>query len=722
MLNRHLVLYGNKVSRIDLCGKTVGWYIGTQGVYEPPFETKPTTGKHDYKICEGCQNNMKTLTKQFKERYNGTDKKEGFPFCCEFHRNLLSVKEFKRADFDKVPEIAALKIIYTHQHIENNFNLTDYYKDITDYIEYTVDSFGQMPSGCGEPLFASTYLTAVTHAIEHNSDIPLNKRKTLLEFLKTNYSQTETSNTDVNILINTYQKWLKIFPFELSFFKSLKEKFEQTLPLLSSKPETNKYSGVTKAKLHTPNSLIEVLQSLTLKLLDNVDIPKLKKEGVISDVQATQLEFSEASLKTKSAEITNQFSTGELKYVKALKKWIKIHKAYFKENETIFLEMQRQSTESMKVTPKEFEKWLKQNNLHAYYLQNPEQHQALYEDYQRSQAFEDIDEWIKWYVQNPKMAERHFPHFTASLERRVKESPPYMTANLIQKLPENHYIWKSDIEKLDGRTKQKKVEEQIELLDFLLNKVQFETEIEQEAVESVRDELEEQLKFWKNELANIKKPVNVTSSLDGEFKKVITAIVESGIEIIDNPEYYKLLANHFEKGENNQRENSRTFHFSEKLNGKLKPNYNSETQHETGKSGTSKSTGTVDISISSHNATITKCEAVNFRGLNSNKLGADLIFHLNKLMRNYNASSIKNLCFLVYFEGSKSNFFKSFGNYKYRINRCDKLEYTCFKVKDITSEFVTNSNAVKVLKSTHSYSKDNENLFNVYHFYFDFSE
>ena len=331
MIKRHTTFYVNKVSPIDLCGKTVMWQMDLSGAYELPFETEPTTGEHDFNSCSNCQENLKELIEQLTKKFEGTEKKQGFPFCCPYHSNLTKLKEFIRDSFIPVPEMVARKIIYTNQHIKNNYNTENYYKDITDYIDYTVVSFGQMPGDCGEPLYLSDYFFCVTDLLQRNSKIPKEKKNRLLEFLEVHQTPNENPEFDLNILLNTYQKWLKIFPFEISYYTNLKPHFEKQLPILNGRPEVNKYLGHAKVKMHTKSSLVEILINTTKSLLDKINIPELRKNGAITDIQATQLEFSEASLKTKAAEITKKISKVELKYIKALKNWLQIHKEYFNE-------------------------------------------------------------------------------------------------------------------------------------------------------------------------------------------------------------------------------------------------------------------------------------------------------------------------------------------------------------------------------------------------------
>lgn len=250
-----------------------------------------------------------------------------FPNCCEQHKALVSKWWYDKANYTGIAEKIVKQLSYTEYHISERINIEDWYKDITDYIEYNVSSFGHPAIGL------HLYLENLKIFIENpKGSIPEEKRKLLIEFIETYYkSSGETDKTDLNILYNTYQKWLKTFPFDISFFAELKPHFEKQLPILNGKPETNKYTGLAKVKMHTKGSLIDVLLNLTKNLLDKINVPELRKQGAITDIQANQLEFAEAELNTKTVEITKQYSKGELKYVKALKKWLKIHKDFFKE-------------------------------------------------------------------------------------------------------------------------------------------------------------------------------------------------------------------------------------------------------------------------------------------------------------------------------------------------------------------------------------------------------
>ncbi len=351
MIKLHTHIIGNtEIEPLNFCGKTIGWMLHSKdGMFTPPVAMQPIEGEHNLNTCEGCNKQLTELSKQFTLWIEGKHKvgAKPFPYCCKWHEQLLNVKEFNRAYFNGVPEMSAKKVVYTNQLIINKHNTENWYKVITDYIEITVESFGQMPTGCGAPVFLSDYLIYVTDLLNRNKEIQAEKKSRLLEFLNTYQTPNESPKTDFNILLSTYQKWLKEFPFELnSYFGNLKQHFEKQLPILNGKPEVNIYSGMAKAKMHTKSSLIEALINLNKELLSKINVRELVEKGIISDLNKHRFELESESLRIATSQITKDFSKSELQYIKALKKWLNLHKEYFKEIAPLLKALPPQQTET----------------------------------------------------------------------------------------------------------------------------------------------------------------------------------------------------------------------------------------------------------------------------------------------------------------------------------------------------------------------------------------
>jgi len=79
-----------------------------------------------------------------------------------------------------------------------------------------------------------------------------------------------------------------------------------------------------------------------------------------------------------------------------------------------------------------------------------------------------MDEWLKWVAKNPELAEKKYPILVTGLKNRIKEEPAFVTANIIQNLPKNFDIWKSETDMLSGKTKLKEIDEHIKLLEGIL--------------------------------------------------------------------------------------------------------------------------------------------------------------------------------------------------------------------------------------------------------------
>ncbi len=332
MLKRHTTFYINEVKPLNFCGKIIG-YETTGGSFENPFEIKPTEGEHDFNKCEGCKETLTQITKHLKGKFEGNKSKKGFPFCCEFHANLVNIKEFNKAFFVSVPEMVAKKVVYTNQHIVNNHTSENWYKKISDYIEWVIESFGQMPMKCGEPLYLGDYFHYIAEMLKRNPDIPKEKKNKILEYLNSYQIPNENPQTDLNVLLNTYQKWFKIFPFELnSYFGHLKQHFEKQLPIVNGKPETNIYSGMTKVKMHTKNSLFEALINLTNNLLTQINGERLYKMGLISNANEIKLQLIISSRKLKLKQgYKSKSPKEEQRYTDMLKEWFKDEKKFIDE-------------------------------------------------------------------------------------------------------------------------------------------------------------------------------------------------------------------------------------------------------------------------------------------------------------------------------------------------------------------------------------------------------
>lgn len=327
----HETIGVNDIQPLRFCGKVVG-YMMTGDIYQLPFEIKSFEGDHDFNKCPICLDNLKSIEKQLQSKMKDSEDEKGFPFCCELHANLIKVKMFKRDDFLNIPEQATRKIIYTNQHIINNYDAEDWFKKIADYIRWAVESFGQMPKDCGEPLFLKFYLDKVIGLLNNTKAVPREKKDKVIRFLHSFQEIKQSKNTDWNILLATYEKWFKIFPFEISYFQHLKKKCETSLPVFKGKPDINLYSGVVTMSLHSKDSLIEAMIDQTNSLLTSINGAVLYEKGLIKDGDKIKLELVINSRKLKLKEgYGNNSKDEEQRYRRMLKNWFADEKKFFDE-------------------------------------------------------------------------------------------------------------------------------------------------------------------------------------------------------------------------------------------------------------------------------------------------------------------------------------------------------------------------------------------------------
>lgn len=335
---RTKIFTAKNISVFEACGHKF-YQIDIESEYEQPFMIAPIKGKHDLESCDNCQEEFTELEEWFTKKFKGTGEKRGFPFCCKAHKNLLKLKGFTLASFSNMPKNVALKIIYTKCHIINNHDKGDWYKDITDYIEYGIESFGKMPKGYGEPLYRSNYLGFLEELIKRSEVLPKAKKDRLYEYLNMYVTSNPTHSSDLRELIEVYDKWLKIFPFEISYFASLKESYTQQIRILKGKSDYNKYLNISKLKMHTKSSLIEQLINLTDDLLKKVNGLKLFENGKLNNPRQIRLELVLAERRTELKIGYKANSKNEqVAFRQALKKWFEDEKRFLLEIEPLLTE------------------------------------------------------------------------------------------------------------------------------------------------------------------------------------------------------------------------------------------------------------------------------------------------------------------------------------------------------------------------------------------------
>jgi hypothetical protein len=221
--------------------------------------------------------------------------------------------------------ITTNKFIFTTQHIYNNIESENWYKEITDYIEYTICSFGTFPdANCGNPFYLSSYFDYIkryTNNLKCTGE-ELKRKRIILSYLDSYFTKDEDKDFDFKLIVFYYEQWYKTFPFDLIYFQHLKESYK-SIPLFTNKTETNKYLNRTKVNIHTKDSLLELLINRTKKLLTEINGATLYKKGLLNDTNKVQIDLLIESRILECDTILNDDTANEKhRYLNILKKWL----------------------------------------------------------------------------------------------------------------------------------------------------------------------------------------------------------------------------------------------------------------------------------------------------------------------------------------------------------------------------------------------------------------
>ncbi len=271
-----------------------------------------------------------------------------FPNCCENHKNLLRESWFNKSNYMGIALKVVRQISYTEHIINEKIKNTDWNEEITDYLEYNILSFGQLPKPYGV-VGLQQYERNITHWIRQNSNIEQHKKEYILGFINEFRNQTPQEKTDLNILNNIYLKWLALFPFELEFFKSLKSKFIGKSPFIKQIGRKNRYTGETSAEIHTKDSFFNSLLELTNKLITETNSLISYQKGYLNDPVKTQIEIiNQKRLLKLQKGYTNNSSNEERKFRRIIKSWLKDEKEYLSE---LITAIKTKDCQSHKETP-----------------------------------------------------------------------------------------------------------------------------------------------------------------------------------------------------------------------------------------------------------------------------------------------------------------------------------------------------------------------------------
>lgn len=310
----HLFFVQN-FQEIDVCGSKMYQFTGSD--YSQSTDFTRLTYDHNLDTCESCRKNHATTLSEITERFNR------FPTCCVPHSRLLNEKWFNLKDFDNTPRLYTDKLYYTWHHVLHFIEKDNWRDEIFDFIEYILNTFGSFPIDYGEPLYFSAFIHQLKSLIKKGLQDHQSKSDEIIEFISQYGNPKANKRTDFNILISIYNEWYKTFPFELSFFTHLKAHFAAHIPIIEEM-HTNKYLGLTKARLLSKERLVEFLVQATEVIISEINTMALYEQGLISDIDQMELELIVQERKQKlKAGYRNASKNAETRYRKILKAWLK---------------------------------------------------------------------------------------------------------------------------------------------------------------------------------------------------------------------------------------------------------------------------------------------------------------------------------------------------------------------------------------------------------------
>ncbi|QMW02301.1 hypothetical protein [Spirosoma foliorum] len=271
---------------------------------------------------------------------------ENFPNSCSYHKDVLNFAEayfesllsnseqfqqlialpsFNLEDY--IYEGAALDIVYrfsfTQHHISQHLNKPDWFDEITNYIDYIIESLGKPALGL------DIYIHALAFYLEN--EVKLSNRdkvEALLDFILPK-TEDAIEDVDLNELFNTYQKWLTFFPFELKPFSHLKDDYRNPLPILIENGVHNPYTKKFRVRFKTRKQLLGWLLEKTERTLAAAESEKLIEAGLIQDKNSHHADLFREAHRVKQKALLNRFSKREAQYVKIIGEWLKNEKEYF---------------------------------------------------------------------------------------------------------------------------------------------------------------------------------------------------------------------------------------------------------------------------------------------------------------------------------------------------------------------------------------------------------
>lgn len=288
------------------------------------FTTKPLDTYIEPENFPNCCEWHHAIYEQALQKFNE------FPSCCENHRPLIDQFWFDKIDYIYLPRKIVNTISYTLHCIRMSSKETEWFKQITDYIDYTVSSYGQFPEGFGPSLGRSHYISAIEQNVLYVNELTDAQKYSLLEYLeKFTGSGKSSKPVDLNQLIDIYKQWIRIFPFEISSLSHLKPLYQAQLPIIS-KMHRNIYSGLVSSQPVSKEELVKNLTDTTKSILTQLNQLEEFKLSKRFNREKTGIQLANSRHQLKQEALMSE-DLSDRTYWKIIKNWLKNEKTHIDE-------------------------------------------------------------------------------------------------------------------------------------------------------------------------------------------------------------------------------------------------------------------------------------------------------------------------------------------------------------------------------------------------------
>jgi len=279
-----------------------------------PFKTRPLIGYEEKKALKDEEPFLEHLSTISRNWF------EDFPECCDTHKELKRLSTFNKDDFSFIPDQIVKNLKYFTYALEQFIDTENGFNEITDYIDYLIESFG-MPE-IGGYIFKQALKNLIEGVKLDDKEFTDDMRLDLLQHLEPKKPPIDLDERDIGLLYSTFQKWLNAMP-NIGRFKDLKDRLRGKIPMniFMIEPKFNKYIGRSSFRTRSRKELLEFLVKMTSDIL-NLSRSEIKKENYDKDKFITA---AEERLRIQQDKLLERgHSDLEINYFELVESWLSI--------------------------------------------------------------------------------------------------------------------------------------------------------------------------------------------------------------------------------------------------------------------------------------------------------------------------------------------------------------------------------------------------------------